>query len=212
MDKGEQMKKIGLICIASIIVLGGIGAGYALWENNLSVLGQVETGIASAQFEQVVSNDPSPGGGDPGGSPDPAEHGTWSLVIGVPVWDGTTYAQNDGATDASGAGTSILTVNMSNVYQCYYGSAGVTIKNTGTIPVIVSTVNTIVAGPVTDPDGDLLDIVFTGALVEATHMQIDAGDEVLGSVDLHCFNPDPDGTNYTVFITVTFIEWNNFQP
>jgi hypothetical protein len=131
--------------------------------------------------------------------------------LGVPDWDGNTYAQNEGATSVSGAGTQILTINMSNVYQCYYGSAGVTIKNTGTVPVVVNTVNTVIAGPVTDPNGDLLDIVFTGALVEATHMQIDEGVEVLGSVDLHCFNPDPDGTNYTVFITVTFIQWNS-QP
>ncbi len=205
LTKRNSFAKIGVVFVALLAALVLTSMGYGIWSDTLTVSGTVETGWFAAEFNQAVPNDPP-------GSLDPDVPGSWSLdAFGVPQWSGTTYEENTASTDVIGTGTDTLTITLSNAYPSYWSSVGVTIKNIGTIPMKVETVGISVFSE-QDPGGANLNIIYTGALVEATHQQIEPagqpGDEVLGDIHFHPVVPAPEGSNYTVTITVTVAQWN----
>lgn len=198
--KRNSFAKVGIVCVVLVVALGVMGTAYSYWADVLDIPATVKSGKISGEFNQAESNDPA-------GSLDPDVPGIWSLDSGVPVWSGTTYGQDQASTTVTSVGTDTVTATLSNVYFCYWGSVGVTILNTGTIPVKVDTV-TISATSPADPNGDKLEIFRTGALLEASHVQIEPGDEALGSAHFHMFDPALNGTSYTVIITITVVRWN----
>jgi hypothetical protein len=196
------MSILGLVLI---IAVGALGAGYALWDAPILTYGTVNTGITAGSFGWVKSNDP-PIFIEPG-SPDPSTKGSWALVLGIPEWTGSRYEEDVAYTYASGSGTKTLTITLNNIYASYRGSIGVTIANTGTIPVKVKTVDVSVTGPAEDPEGTYLDISFSDALVEGLHWQIDQGDSALGAIYFHPTNSELDGSSYTVVVTIDLVQW-----
>ena len=195
------MRKMGFICLAIVLSMGMLGVGYSLWSKQLLVSGEVNTGSFGGRFSQAVSN-------DPGTLDDPISQGSWSLVLDVPEWDGTRDDHHTATTVVSGQGTKQLTVTLSDVYVSYRGSVGVTIENSGSIPLKVKTVDVEVSGSPGDPDGDYLNIILAGALVESNHVQIESNEEVLGSAYFHPFGSAPVGNSYTVTITITVVIWD----
>lgn len=103
---------MGLLFLALVIALGGIGVGYAMWDKTLFIDGTVNTGEVNAEFTAASGNDT---GIDPGYDKDVAN---CTVVI-----------------DAKDSQKLHITIN--NGYPCYTCVITYTITNTGTIPVMV---------------------------------------------------------------------------
>jgi hypothetical protein len=49
------MKKLGLICLVTVIIFGSLGAGYSAWSQDLSFSGSVSTGTFDVAFDSVTA-------------------------------------------------------------------------------------------------------------------------------------------------------------
>lgn len=134
------MKKIGLICLAVVVALGGLGAAYAMWADTVVVTTTVNTGSVSVSLVDQVSNDPAPRGvpGDSAsyfqGSLDPEEEGVWDLA--TKTWSLDRWPKNVASTDCAIAPSGeFMVITITNGYPSYWGSVLVGVQNTGTIPV-----------------------------------------------------------------------------
>jgi hypothetical protein len=147
------MKKIGLLCLATVLALGAMGVGLAKWSETLTIVGVVNTGEVDVQFSAQQSNDPSillTGVA----SLDPSEFGQWDFGPLVPdinqnlpwIWNGARYDKDVASIDCtleeianpddpSDGGWNLLTVTVTNGYPCYFGNIAFSIDNIGTIPV-----------------------------------------------------------------------------
>ena len=108
----KGFKRMGLLFLALVIALGGIGVGYAMWDKTLYIDGTVNTGEVNAEFTAASGNDT---GIDPGYDKDV---GNCSVVIDE--------------KDAQ-----LLHITINNGYPCYTCVITYTVTNTGTIPVKV---------------------------------------------------------------------------
>lgn len=151
------MKKIAMLAMVLVLVIGATGVGFAKWSETLKIEGVVETGEVDVQLSQCT-NDPSPNGIESGdvyvGSPDPAEPGTWeySPETCASTWSGERYDKNVAAidceliedenrkTDPNDDGFNVIQVTITNGYPCYYGNLAFDIENIGTIPVKVEAI------------------------------------------------------------------------
>jgi hypothetical protein len=191
------MKKLGLIILVFLVALGSLGVAYSRWSRTLTTTENVSTGTFGCQFQQAISNDD----GNPGNVLDPSAQGSWSWTSGTLTasnWSGSRSSGNIASTTVSGAITQTLTIKMSTTYVGYWSSIGCTIKNTGTVPMKVSTVTATVTPPTGRSASDV-SVSFTGALVANT--QIAAGSEVLGAIYI-VWNSVPS-TSSTYGLTVT---------
>lgn len=145
------MKKIGLICLAIVVALGGLGAAYAMWSDTVDITTTVNTGSVEVELVAQKSNDPGPHGtpDDPRsyfvGSLDPAGghqgmgDGYWG-GIGNPLdptnwtWYGTLYEKNVASCDCL-FDEDELTITIDNGYPCYGPDVAFGVQNTGTVPV-----------------------------------------------------------------------------
>lgn len=107
------MKKIGLLCLAVVLALGLVGAGFAYWNETLTIEGQADTGEFSVEFVDVFGT----------GIPQYAEKG-W---VGNP--------QEPPLTPTT------LTITLSKMYPgASYGLFWLTMKNKGTVPAKLKSV------------------------------------------------------------------------
>jgi len=108
------MKKIVILCLALVLVLGTMGVGYAMWDKTLFIDGTVNTGEVNAIFTTASCDDT---GIDPG------------------------HDKDVGSCTVTGAGTQTLTITITNGYPCYECTVNFTVDNTRTIPVKVQTLS-----------------------------------------------------------------------
>lgn len=101
------MKKVGLIVIALVLVLGSLGVGYALWTQTINVNGTVLTGDLKAEFA-----------------------GT-DIATGSPFID----AYNLVTYTTSGNNSGTLTVTLKNAYPGMVATIPIVIHNNGSIPI-----------------------------------------------------------------------------
>lgn len=124
------MKKIGLICLALVLALGALGIGYAQWTETLTINGTVDTGELDWEFVGANGFDTAAGEND------------WHCndgFVGIPAyWQGDRDA---GITSVAIVDPHTVSVTLDNVYPSYFTSVNLTPLNTGTVPLIVDTVN-----------------------------------------------------------------------
>ena len=155
------MKRIGLIALALVLALGGLGVGFAQWTETLSIDGDAETGDLAAMFRQGVSND------DGQVTPWFCINGYWLADVDTGDNDddpagcqvmGQTISRPNGnvaQTAVSGAWDvgytapplpadhtqfQNLNVSVSNAYPSYYATVFFNIMNVGTIPCKVQSI------------------------------------------------------------------------
>lgn len=145
-----RMKKIGLLLLALVLVLGVTGAAFASWSDTLYINATVTTDNVDVEFtDACTSNDLPPTGFDgayiPGlGTLDPGLSGNH--------WTGNYVTQNRNvaATDVTRSNTRAadneaetsryddLTITMTDVYPSYAPMVSIYIHNDGTVPVKIT--------------------------------------------------------------------------
>lgn len=155
------MKRIGLIALALVLALGGLGVGFAQWTETLNINGDVDTAELCAIFRNAVSNDDGQLGPrlftdgawfdvvDPGDNgDDPVACQKMGDLVSRPNGNvaSTTVAgahpQGHEFTFPIGDPTDYqaLTVTMDNVYPSYSSTIFFTVMNACDLPAKVQKV------------------------------------------------------------------------
>jgi hypothetical protein len=133
--KGEiEMKKIGLICLALVLALGALGVGYAMWYDEVTIEGSVDTatlrlGIIKAEASSNQTKDVA----------------TWDLSFegAIAPWDCPT------PLDAEDFAYEKLVVTLNHTYPCFWLDIEFYVGNAGSIPIHITGIDMI------DPTGEL---------------------------------------------------------
>jgi hypothetical protein len=99
------MKKMGLIILVVVLAMGAIGAGYAAWQQTLTINGSVTAATFDVNFTNATASAAPTGG-------------TSTNVISAP-----------------GPTGKIATITVTNAYPGYTGTYTLTVTNGSTIPV-----------------------------------------------------------------------------
>jgi predicted ribosomally synthesized peptide with SipW-like signal peptide len=194
------MKKLGVIVIVLIAALGLMGVAYAYWTDTLHINSSVSTGNEDVTFHLVATNDI-----DSPVTLDPSSQGTWALSGSALSWSGGSRSATRNAAYTTVAASSdyrTLTVTMNNAYSGYWGSAGCTIENVGSIPVKVESVS------VEGLPSSGLTVLFSGALDASVHTLIAPTIEAGGGIYFQWDDTATPGTLYTVTVRVVVSQWN----
>ena len=184
------LKPLFFILVLSTLLFG---ISYSRWDKQLTINGSVATGTLEAEFTYWFSNDP-PGQKDP----------DYDKDVGSTV-----------CTVSDDKQTAFITIE--NAYPCYHVHFSFTIKNTGTIPWIIQSI-TVDGQPLhsneplsLDLDGDG-DYDITLEITDSVGEQVDPGDSIETSLDLHVEQGAEQGFTYTFTITIVVVQWNEYVP
>ena len=231
------MKKIGLICLALVFALGGLGVGYAHWIDSVTITETVSTGTVCVGIRDIGTND-SGTHGVPG---NPASYLEGNLD---PGWDSSipeyvTYDKNVASTNStngtwkcSHGGDSFydsVTETIDNAYPSYAPEMTIEVANCGSIPVKVTGMSESHDNADLNPYVELKkwDIYLNGVFQETGSgetelgvaiygMQIDPCDVVKIIITKHIIQEIngvlcPQGQTINFTETVTFVQWNMFE-
>jgi len=209
------MKKIGLLFLSLVLVLGTLGVGYAMWWSEIAVTGHVATGTVQICF-QTGSEDTS----DPAGTLDRGCLGSDSthLVIQNPP-----VRKDVGQTDAVVKNCSELDVTVQNAYPYYYAAVDFAFFNTGTIPVkLWCVVITDDAGNSTtiyangnrtvgmkDSDGHYFMVLWWGC---PQGIQLEPGEGIDTSIHFGFLESMKQNATLTFSIKAYAVQWNEYRP
>ena len=203
--------KLAALFIVSIMALSGTGFAYACWYDYLYINGDVYTGEINWEFTSVAYLDPDYDIPDYHCNPG-FEGGTfWPDVKDV----GWAYAE---VTD-----THTITLELNNVYPCYFNMLSLYMHVKGTIPVRIQSVTfesdydsvTIEDGtPIFDLDlnGDTYsDIEFwwKDDFFGDQYHPCEYVEEI--SFWLHIMQPAPEDAELSFTVTLTAVQWNEYQ-
>jgi len=214
------MKKIGLLCLTLVLVLGSFGIGYAMWFDEVTIEGPVDTGALILGFEEgslypvrdteVPPPDQYPANWD------------WETAIGLGPFvklDKNVGWITWGLKDEKGVhgqhiiyGTAEITLH--NVYPGYSTEITVWIANGGTIPLIINQIllNGLEIFPGEHVVLDYMELTWGDALGE----QLEPCDSREVSFRLRILQPGDypgvpgaqQGETYTFTIEIHGIQWN----
>jgi predicted ribosomally synthesized peptide with SipW-like signal peptide len=164
------VKKIGLIGLALVLGLGGLGVGYAMWSQTVNISGPVTTGTVDLSFQTddfeppIVTDfylDPDSGNWIANLPENPQGYDAYiSEYLGKNIGRTTaTYAdpETDCVTDKPGNET--LEIVVENAYPGYGPRVTYYLHNIGSIPIHVVSYN--ITGEKQWPNGDpIYDLLF----------------------------------------------------
>ena len=124
--KGHK-QKLGVLLLALLLALGGLGVGYAHWTQSLYIAGTANIGIGDPGFTGVYDFSQHPEDED----------------IDPDCGCTCTFTDSDGDGDYDTMEATITNVNTFSVYRLYC-----TIKNGGTLPMRITKVQISYDSPV----------------------------------------------------------------
>ncbi len=228
------MKIIILLCLAAVLALVGTGVAYAMWSDDVTINGTVESGKLCWRFANAsLLDDDAPNGAYyPTTNPDYTssysgfeynynkdENGNelgyyWKLEKNV-AW-GQTAISEDGKT---------LTVTLNNTYPCNFNMVSFYVRNCGTIPVKIDTLKLL------DNNGNIIATTRTSnpPLYAAMDLNGDTNPDVeiqygdnFGvqlepggaspefSFWVHTLQPAPQSATLTFSMQISAIQWNEY--
>jgi predicted ribosomally synthesized peptide with SipW-like signal peptide len=207
------MKKIILLCLATVLAMGGLGVGYAAWTDEVTISGSVQSGSLCFSIEDNSW-------GEVNGCPD-FNWGTW-------VWDGISdscppgyhfegvHLDEEGkcpATvsfnphyDADG-NVYQLDVIINNAYPYYLADISFYVCNCGTIPLKIK-------APIISQDPSLL-IQYGNNIGAQVHPGLCKEISFKVGVTQHLYNDPaepltPMNTPLSFTISIEGIQWNEY--
>jgi len=231
------MKRIGLICLALVFALGGLGVAYAAWTDDVTITQTVETGELCVGVRDVGTND------DPGDTDGVANSdGTGYDKDPGAYWIGSgwrlTFGDKDVASATSANGTAkcvkggvqyfdSVTETISNAYPSYAPRIELEFANCGSIPVDVFWSTTASGDVELAPFVHIIwwQVYKNGAYVNSGYtnqglldffaggFQVDPCDVITLKLTKHILQEQggveaPQGKTVTLTHTVTAIQWN----
>lgn len=175
------MKKLALICLALVISLGGLGVGYAMWSDTVTISGPVTTGTADVCVKDVSSNEAIPGNADP------------QCLIG----------DNSEGKDVAYVSYEIIDCDevrftVHNAYPYYSVISHFTVCNQGTIPVRWQ------QPMLTDYDPTVMTLsAWDGS-------QLEPGDCNDFTFQVCFLQPAQQNATYSFTIQVKYVQWNEW--
>jgi hypothetical protein len=140
------MKKIGLLVLAVVFAVGALGVGYAMWDEEVFIDGEVNTGEVNAGFTMAftdddgVEDDPAIDSGDDGGGTLYDHNGAASSDDPIETGPDPDRSDKDvgmSSAEIDSVDPQAASLTIENGYPCYHTTAYFEITNTGTIPVKV---------------------------------------------------------------------------
>jgi len=221
------MKKIGLLCLALVLALGTLGVGYAMWSDEVTIEGTVDTASLTIGFQELILAEGAEAEGKDVGSITgymdvlKGEHWVGELGVYMPLYDK-------------------IIVTLNNAYPCYWGHITFTVANGGTIPAVITGIS------LSDPSGELAfewitppptspaygffwkDLNGNGVYdppvpgdpfqpgeriilvkyVDNIGAQLEPCDEVKSELDLHVEQAAEQNHTYTFEATINAVQWN----
>lgn len=204
------MKKIGLLSLALVLALGGLGIGYAAWTDTLTITGSVSTGSVEWEFFSAPSQ--SDLGLD------------WNAFFDLNV--GLQQVDKDvGSTTLAFPDNHTMTVIVENAYPYYGNHIAFTVHRLGSTPLKIwkviirdnngAEVATLYANDYVYLDlngggGNDLEIWwgdnFGGQLHEGGTERFDISFEFL------VLQPAPQNASLTFSIELVAIQWDLYVP
>jgi hypothetical protein len=117
------MKKIALMSVVLVLVLGTLGVAYAMWSDSVTIRGEVSTDNVAIEWVEPLTSD------------DPCGSGTLDHTGGP----GKDYVQLDkdvACATVTKQDAKHLKVELFNAYPCYCVVIDTHTRNTGSVPVI----------------------------------------------------------------------------
>ena len=201
-----NLGRLGMLCLALVVALGGMGVGYAQMQGGLQSNGQV---LPNCAFTWVVSNDDgevtniSPYGDiDPGDVGGGTSYDRWDAQSSddpsAPQAMGVGCARYDKDVARTTAQMSdvqrIITVLVENAYPSYYPTVFFGLWCGGSGP---GTITSIV---IHNPYPEELTVTTSGIHEE---QEIPAGGEAVGAVHVHVEQAAKQSTTYTFTVSIT---------
>lgn len=213
----RKFGKVGVLFLALVIALAGFGASYALWSQDLTIQGTVETGELDWEFTVCSILDPFAPPPYIPGDPALADYTCRVGFEGPPPFFWHSDKNVGWGECAIDEGNShVVEVNLYNVYPCYFNSVSVYAWNTGSIPLIIEKV-IIDGNEITSLPAPVVELDLSGdgkADVEiwwgnAIGTQLEPGDwSSEMSFWFHCLQDAPEGATLSFTIELVGVQWN----
>jgi len=202
----------GLRTVVPVLLLVAVVAGaVAMWSDTLKINAEIGTGEVDIEFFGT----PRVFEGEEYGKPWVADC-TAELV----------EVQNEDEGNPAGNNDLELSIVVTNAYPCYYCKVSdVLVKNTGTIPVKLKTsvyIDNVECERVTDEWGQIYyfcdadgngvaDVVIWGCITGLEGEQLEPGETISFTVDLHVEQDAEELTTYVIKIFIKGIQWNEYE-
>jgi len=230
MHKKISSAKIGIIFMISILALASISAGYALWFEDLTINGTVNTGTLEWKFKLPVTisdnsapppyYDPTNPNFKPDYNCDP------NLGLYGPGDQPFIGLKNVAWGTATKIDDHTLQMTINEVYPGYYNHLDFWVQCTGTVPLVIDRFI------VTDIDGNELVVIRDTGIFEfdisgdgINDMQIDwghpfgepasqlhTGDKRDVSFGFCFLQPLPEDATIILYLSLIGVQYNEWQP
>ena len=203
-----NLGRLGMLSLALVVALAGMGVGYAQMQGGLQSNGQVLTNCA---FTWVVSNDD--GAEEDRGGHTPIDPGDDSGGTSYDRWDaqssddpsepqemGTACDRYDKDVARTAAqmsdGQRIITVLVENAYPSYYPTVFFGLKNTQSFSVKIKSIDI-------SYDMPELTVTFDGI---TENQVLSTGEEVIGRLGIHTEQSAHQNSTYNVEVKVVLVQ------
>ncbi len=201
----------GLRTVVPVLVLMAVVAGaLAMWSDTLKINATIETGSVDIEFVGT----PRVYEGSEYGKP-------WVASCAAELVE----VQDEDLGNPAGDNDLDLKIVVTNAYPCYYCKVhDVSVKNTGTIPVKLKT-SVYIDGAecelkvdpwgqyyyACDADGNgVADVVIWGCITSLEGVQLEPGESISFTVDLHVEQDAEEEATYVIEILIKGIQWNEY--
>lgn len=214
------MKKIMLISLALVLALGSLGVAYAMWQDEVSVTGNIETGTVCLNMtgqHMLDTSAPPPYIPLPEDQPDDFDYTCNDGFVpklmnpGPPapapedeIWASFWHLDKDVSYGSCTYAGDTVTVHLYDTYPSNFNSATVYVNNCGTVPVIITKTDVYLGGKPGPDDVPIATITGSGTWVQlnmdgdqAFELEISYGDS-FGAVNQIEPNEVPPEISYWI--------------
>jgi hypothetical protein len=211
------MKKLVILSLIMVIVMGSLGVAYSSWSQTLTGNAEVNTGTFKADITFATTDDPN---GMGAGSVDPTGRGaysggSWTVTrLTDPTYNNYAYMSvSRGQTNEPSGPIDKVNATVYGAYPGYLGTVYFEITNNGDVPMRVTSSSITITPPgggnANDIAVNLSSNILSGLIInkgatQGVHMYIGIGKDVEQTGGN---NPPVTGGTYSVQFTMTAAQY-----